>query len=111
MRATFIDPGAMRHELSLQVPVAVADGLGGHVLTWSEVAAVSAHIEPVTAASFFGADQTVEETTHRITIRHRVGVESGMRFTCGARAFAIATVHDPDETRRYLVCRAREQGQ
>jgi head-tail adaptor len=33
-----------------------------------------------------------------------------MRFRRLARLFAIVTVHDPDETGRYLVCRVREEG-
>jgi SPP1 family predicted phage head-tail adaptor len=106
----FIDPGAMRHELSLQVQVRTPDGMGGHTLDWQETAIVFAQIEPVSATSFFGADQTLEETTHRITIRHHEAVASAMRFVKGARAFAILTVHDPDGTGRYLVCRVKEAG-
>jgi SPP1 family predicted phage head-tail adaptor len=111
MPTTFIDPGAMRHELSLQTPAMEADDLGGHTLHWPEIGTVFAHIEPLAASSFFGADQTLEETTHRITIRHRDAIESGMRFAGSARAFAILTIHDPDETGRYLVCRVKETGQ
>ncbi len=107
---TFIDPGAMRHELSLQMQVQTPDGMGGHTLDWQETSIVFSQIEPVSAASFFGADQTMEETTHRIAIRHRDGIASAMRFVGGTRVFAILTVHDPDETGRYLVCRVKEAG-
>jgi head-tail adaptor len=31
-----------------------------------------------------------------------------MRFALGSRVFAIQTAHDPDETRRYLVCMVKE---
>ena len=106
----FIEPGAMRHELSLQAQVRTPDGMGGHTLDWQETATIFAHIEPVSATSFFGADQTLEETTHRVTIRGRDGVASAMRFVRRARVFDIVTVSDPDETGRYLVCRVREVG-
>ena len=43
-------------------------------------------------------------------MRWRNGVASGMRFARQGRIFDIVTVHDPDETGRYLVCRAREAG-
>lgn len=33
-----------------------------------------------------------------------------MRFRRDQRVLDIMTVHDPDETQRYLVCRTREQG-
>lgn len=110
MKSVFIDPGALRTELALEKNMPVADGLGGYTESWSELATVFARIEPVSARSLFGAGQTVETTTHRITIRARSGVASGMRFTKGGRSFEVVTVHDPDETGRYLVCRTREAG-
>lgn len=110
MRAEFIDPGAFRHELALEKATLAGDGAGGHAESWSEVATLYARIEPVSARSRFGADQTLEAVTHRITLRHRQNIESGMRFRLRARVFEILTVHDPDETRRYLVCQAREEG-
>jgi SPP1 family predicted phage head-tail adaptor len=110
MRALFVDPGILRSELSLQACAAVPDGLGGHTENWAEVATVFGRIEPVSATSVFGADQTIETATHRVTIRGRSGVASGMRFVRQGRIFNIVTVHDPDDTGRYLVCRAREEG-
>jgi SPP1 family predicted phage head-tail adaptor len=52
----------------------------------------------------------VETVTHRITVRFRVDLASGMRLARGGRVFEVVSVHDPDETGRYLVCRAREKG-
>lgn len=108
MRAEFIDPGAFRHELVLETALLAGDGAGGHVATWTETATFLARIEPVSAQSRFGADQTLEHVTHRVTLRMRAGVESGMRLRRRARIFDIVTVHDPDETGRYLICRVRE---
>lgn len=110
MRAEFIDPGAFRHELALESATLAPDGAGGHAENWAEVATLFARIEPVSAQSRFGADQTLETVTHRVTMRHRDGVMSGMRLTLRGRVFRILTVHDPDETGRYLVCRVEEQG-
>jgi SPP1 family predicted phage head-tail adaptor len=110
MQASFIDPGALRTEMALEAVVATPDGLGGYAEGWSEVATVFARIEPLSATSRFGADQTLETVTHRITLRYRDGVASGMRFRRQQRLFDILTVHDPDESGRYLVCRVRENG-
>ena len=110
MRGLFIVPGELRTELALEAAVAVADGLGGHAESWTEVATVFARIEPVSANAVFGADQTLETVTHRITMRWRSEVASGMRLARPGRIFDIVTVHDPDETGRYLVCRTREIG-
>lgn len=110
MRAEFIDPGAFRHELTLEKATLEPDGAGGHAEQWHEVAVFYARIEPLAARSIFGADQTLETLTHRVTLRHRHDVESGMRFRLRARIFRILTVHDPDETQRYLVCQTGEEG-
>lgn len=110
MNTTFIDAGSLRTELALESCATVPDELGGLTENWTEVATLFAMIEPVSADSRFGADQTLEAVTHRITLRHRDGVASGMRFAKQQRVFAIVTVYDPDETGRYLVCRARETG-
>lgn len=110
MGIEFIDPGALRTELVLEAAQLAGDGAGGHVETWHEVTRVWARLEPVSASARFGADQTLEEVTHRVTLRFREGVASGMRFFRQGRIFEIVTVHDPDETRRYLVCRTREKG-
>lgn len=110
MRAVFLDPGRFRTELVLEAATLVADGQGGHVESWSEVATMLALVEPITAASRFGADQTLETVTHRISVRARGDLASGRRFRKATRLFDIVTVHDPDDSGRYLVCRAREIG-
>jgi SPP1 family predicted phage head-tail adaptor len=111
MRSTFIDPGRLRTELSLQEPGVETDDSGGQLESWSEVGTVMALVEPAGASDFFGADQRMQRITHRITLRHRPGVAAGMRFARAGRNFQILTVQDPDETGRYLVCRAREDFQ
>lgn len=110
MRASFIDPGALRSEFALEECVTTPDSLGGHTENWVELATLFARVEPVSTHSLFGADQSLETATHRVTVRWRAGLKSGMRLRRGPRVLGIITVHDPDETQRYLVCRTREQG-
>ena len=110
MRALFVDPGALRTELSLEASVPAADGLGGFSESWTEIATVFARVEPISAASVFAASQSLETVTHRVTLRWRGDVSSGKRFVRPGRVLDIITVHDPDETGRYLVCRCREVG-
>ena len=108
MATLFVDPGALRSELALQSRTTMPDGMGGVTEDWMEVATVFARIEPVSATSIFGADQTMKTVTHRVTLRWRDGVAGGMRFARSGRIFDIVTVHDPDDTGRYLICRTRE---
>lgn len=110
MKRVAIDPGALRTELSLEAPTAVSDGQGGFVEGWGTVGSIFAMLEPVAARGVFGADQALSEVTHRITLRARNDVASGMRFAQGGRAFLILAVVDPDESGRFLACRTREQG-
>lgn len=108
MRSLFIDPGALRTELSLEVLTPVPDGQGGHAESWSEVASLFARLEPVDVRAVFGADQRLNRVTHRVTIRARADIAPGMRFAKGDRRFLILSLHDPDESGRYLVCRTEE---
>jgi SPP1 family predicted phage head-tail adaptor len=110
MRLSFVNPGALRSEFALEECTTTPDSLGGYTESWVELATLFARVEPVSAQSVFGADQTLETATHRVTIRWRAGLKSGMRLRRNQRVLDIMTVHDPDETQRYLVCRAREQG-
>lgn len=110
MRVLTIDPGRLRVELALQEATQTPDGAGGFTESWTEVALVFAGIEPLAARDRFGAGQTLEEVSHRVTMRHRADLRSGMRLVRGGRRFTIATVHDPDESGRYLVCNVREEG-
>ncbi|MDP3897632.1 MAG: phage head closure protein, partial [Mesorhizobium sp.] len=71
MAIVLIDPGTLRTELALEAMSPAPDGAGGHVEIWSEIGTVFANIEPVSARDRFGAAQTLEEVTHRITIRQR----------------------------------------
>jgi len=107
---TMIAPGDLRVELRLETLALTPDGAGGFSESWTETGLVFAMVEPASARDRFGAGQTLEEVTHRITIRHRADIASGMRLRRGVRVFDIRTVNDPDETGRYLVLKAREQG-
>lgn len=109
MLGLFIDPGRFSTEFALETAERVPDGMGGHVEQWNEVGSVMARIEPISARSRPGADQTLETATDRITLRLRPELRSGMRLRRGARIFSIETVIDPDESGRYLVCRVREE--
>lgn len=108
--ATIVNPGELRFQVAIEQALATPDGAGGYSEGWTEIAKVFAKIEPLAARDEFGAAQTLEEVSHRITIRFREDLASGMRLRRGPRLFDILTVHDPDETARYLVLRTKETG-
>ena len=110
MPTLFVDPGALRTELSLQAP-------GSAATAWAGWCPAGPRWRPCSARSSRGRRQAVSaparrwrRLTHRITMRHRAGVASGMRLVAAGADLRDPDVHDPDETGRYLVCRVREEG-
>ena len=108
MNMTFFDPGQLTSRLDLEIAVEVPDGQGGVTRSHAVASSHWARIEPLSAELAELGNSERQAVTHRIWIRRAEGVVAGRRFRKGARVFDIVTVHDPDETGRYLVCRARE---
>ena len=105
----FLDPGLLRKRVSLQVVDLAPNGSGGTNAAWREIAEVSVRVEPVSVAAGERADRREATITHRVICRARGDVGHGMAFVLGSRRLVIVSVHDPDESGRYLVCRCREE--
>jgi len=110
MKLQFIDPGQLRTELRIEIAEVTPDGFGSHIKTWTEWAVVFGQIEPVNAHSYFGAGQEHERVTHKVLVRFREGLKSGMRLVTDGRHLYIVTIRDLDERGRYLLCQVREEG-
>ncbi|WP_426123454.1 phage head closure protein [Pararhizobium sp. PWRC1-1] len=110
MGAVTFDPGQLSARLDLEMRSDAGDGQGGIVPGFALVTSLWARIEPVAVTEEEWADAEVFIVTHRIWIRFREDIAAGMRFRKGTRVFAVRAFHDPDETRRYLVCRCTEDG-
>jgi SPP1 family predicted phage head-tail adaptor len=108
MTTVLLDPGMLTARLTLEEPVETPDGQGGTSRRFVTVTALWAHVEPVSAKREEVAGAHVQRATHRVTLRYRERLKPGMRFRRHERVFRIVTVTDPDETRRYLVCRCEE---
>ncbi len=106
---TFFDPGQMTARLDLEVPVTVADGQGGGLVSWQVAASLWARIEPLSfVVEEPGASAERGTISHRIWLRYRSDVAAGQRLRKGERVFVVRLVRDPDETQRYLVCQCEE---
>lgn len=108
MKRPVIDPGAFTARLTVEQVVEVPDGQGGVIRTHAAVGAAWGRIEAVAADRVLAAGAQALTVTHRIWLRHRSDLQSGMRLRKGARIFEIRTFRDPDETARYLVCECEE---
>lgn len=105
-----LDPGMMSARLDLEMRNDVSDGQGGIVPGFVSVTSVWARIEPVFLKQEERAGEEVFSVTHRLWIRFREDLAVGMRFRKGDRIFVLKGFHDPDETRRYIVCACLEDG-
>jgi SPP1 family predicted phage head-tail adaptor len=109
MPTLFIDPGSLSQELRLEKPTIAEDETGELLESWSEIASLWTQLEPLGPGLRLFGEQQLAEATHRVTLRPRSDISNTMRFRKGARVFQILTLHDPDETGRYLVARVREE--
>ena len=75
---------------------------------WQSVATVWAAVEALTGRLYFEAQQTAEQSDHRVTIRWRRGIEPGMIACHDGREFTIHAVLDRDGRRRWLELLCRE---
>ena len=104
-----LQAGSFSIRLTLQQRQETDDGAGGFISAWQDVQPVWARIVPVAGIVTQAAANLEHDITHWIYIRASDAVQPGMRFVKGSRIFDIDTVHDPDETGRYRVCRVVER--
>ena len=109
MALSFLDPGLLTKQAVIERNDPVPDRLGGAAEQWVEVGETSVRVEPLRAAKDERFGQQVSTVTHRVTLRARKGLERGMAFRLRSRRLLIRSLHDPDETGRWLVCRCEEE--
>jgi SPP1 family predicted phage head-tail adaptor len=101
--------GKLRHRLTLEAPVEMADGAGGVARSWTESGQVWAAIEPLGANDTVVADKRLGALSHRVTLRHRDDLTLNHRVRLGMRVFFIRAIRDPDEMGRFLECLVAEE--
>lgn len=94
---------------TLQTRVLASDGGGGSIEGWHTIGAAWVDITPLAATERFGGDRSAMRIRHRIKMRARDDVVSGMRILVGARNFAIRAVLDRSTDNRFLTVMCEEQ--
>jgi len=89
--------GDLRHRISFEREVKVADGYLGSTATWRSVATVWASVEPLSGREYFYGHQISTEVSHRIKIRYNETVDVKMRINFGGRYMQIASILDIKE--------------
>ena len=94
--------GDLRHKVTIQYPVQVADGMGGFTETFRTSARVSAAIWPVSANTVMEQKKLEMDITHRIRIRYRSGILPHWQVVFNTRTFSIVSIINPEERNRWL---------
>lgn len=75
---------------------------------WEQVADVWASVEGLRGSQYFQAQQTINQSDHRITVRYCNDIKQGMVVRHDGREFTIQSVLDEDGRRRYLTLICQE---
>ncbi|WP_394690022.1 phage head closure protein [Hoeflea sp.] len=110
MVARVLDPGRLNARLRLETPADADDGQGGVSEGWVAVTELWGRVEPIRAKPGEAGGAAIAPVSHRVTIRYRGDIRHDMRFVHRGRSLKVRAVHDPDESRRYLVCDCEEGG-
>ena len=94
--------GDRRRQVALQSRSDTLDDYGQRVRTWATVANIMAHVEPLYGRELEAARATMQQVTHRITIRYRTNIAAQMRFVYAGRYFNINAIMDTDTRHREL---------
>lgn len=88
--------GKMRYRITIENPISETDEDGFIQETFTEFATVWADITLVSSKEYFGSNQTFEEATSKIYIRHIPGINTLMQIRSGSRLFDIISVLTDD---------------
>ena len=104
----------LNRKLTLEAPVRVLDGAGGHSETWAVLGTLWASVKAGTGREAASEFVTLSTVPYRIVVRASPdGSESRpkpeQRFRDGNRVFRILAVSEYDAQARYLTCHAREE--
>jgi SPP1 family predicted phage head-tail adaptor len=100
--------GLLRHRVTIEEKSVTRSATGAEDITWSTVATVWAEVHPLRGREFLEAKGLQEETSTRIRIRHRDGLDPSMRVTWGSHTYDIQAVIPIREESREIELMCRE---
>jgi SPP1 family predicted phage head-tail adaptor len=104
-----LNPGALRHRVTIQSVTRVPNGSGGYTTTWAPVGEVWAAVEPLEGRERIQAMQTDADVSHKVTMRYRAGVTAAMRVLHEGRVLdVVAPPIDHEERHQSMVLLCRE---
>ena len=101
--------GEMRHRITVQRPTYTQDAGKGRAVAWTNVETVWGEVKPISAREQLHGLGIVNPILHRITIRYRSDVAEDWRLVYDSRTFAIRSIRNDDERKRWTEFMAEEQ--
>ena len=109
MLNVMLQPGALRHTVSIEKPVETTNAYGEREVTWvAHKSDWRASIEPLAGRELWQAQQVQADVSHRVRIRYVAGVTPRMRIVFGTRTFQISSITNTEERNVELVLLCRE---
>ncbi len=86
--------GALNQRAGLLAPARMADGGGGALLSWTELAVIWIGIAVAGGGDAYGPPRLESRARYRVRARRRADVEAGMRLQTSAHLLSIQAVLD-----------------
>lgn len=103
-----MNPGKLRHLVSIQHHAKSRNEYGEVVESWSEFAKAWAEVKPIKSNEYFAAFKERAEVTHRVVMRYIDGIKPSMRIEAKGRVFEIVGIRNFFERDEYLEVMCKE---
>lgn len=94
--------GSFVHFMELQQPVFDTDSGGGKIRRWRTIDEIWVCLRTPTSREAYVAGQKTLELSHMVDSRYIEGITPTMRFRYDNRIFAIQSVKDEDNRKRFI---------
>ena len=102
-RSRVINPGDLRHQITIYSKSVALNAYNEEIVTWAEVVTTWAKIRPKRGHESLDGAQTEDYITTEIYIRHIEGITPTMRVVCGDDLYLIVEVINVNQVNRELL--------
>ena len=103
-----MNPGKLRHRITLQRYTEIVDPDGFTTQQWQDVATVWAAVENLYGREYWEAAAVQAENTVKFTIRYRPDVDQAMRIVFRGKIYNIISVDNIKYRNEFIEIKAKE---
>lgn len=97
-----METGKLRHHITIERPAETRGQMGSQRKAWAPICQTWARVQPLSGRALEVAQALHAEVTVKVTIRHRVDVDSTCRVTYRGQVYVVQYVLNPEEQNREL---------